>query len=108
MRFARVLGAALWWAGATAGAAAGDLAVVGTGDGLEVLRTVGAAYTADHSETVRVRYQSLLGTAFREVCSTSNSRRGTLSSAMTLWARVGSGGSFTAHISFPFSRNLWP
>ena len=30
---------------------AGDLAVVGTGDGLEVLRAVGAAYTADHPQT---------------------------------------------------------
>jgi len=31
--------------------AAGDLLVVGTGDGLEVLRAVGAAYTADYSDT---------------------------------------------------------
>jgi phosphate transport system substrate-binding protein len=46
-----MLGAALWLVIATAGAGAGDLAVVGTGDGLEVLRAVGAAYTADHPET---------------------------------------------------------
>ena len=29
-----------------------DLAVVGTGDGLEVMRAIGAAYTADHPETI--------------------------------------------------------
>jgi len=50
MNLVRVFGAAVWLAGA-ASATAGDLAVVGTGDGLEVLRAVGAAYTADHSET---------------------------------------------------------
>lgn len=54
MRFVRVFGAALWLASAAGSAAAGDLAVVGTGDGLEVLRAVGAAYTADHSETIVV------------------------------------------------------
>jgi phosphate transport system substrate-binding protein len=47
----RVLGAALWLAGAAGSTAASDLAVVGTGDGLEVLRAVGSAYTADNSET---------------------------------------------------------
>ena len=41
---------ALLAAGATV-STAGDLAVVGTGDGLEVLRAVGAAYTADHPDT---------------------------------------------------------
>jgi phosphate transport system substrate-binding protein len=30
---------------------AGDLAVVGTGDGIDLLRAVGAAYTAEHPET---------------------------------------------------------
>ena len=51
MGLVRVFGAALWLVGAATGAGAGDLAVVGTGDGLEVLRAVGAAYTADHPET---------------------------------------------------------
>src|SRR3954449_12283225 len=32
-------------------AEAGDLAVVGTGDGIDLLRAVGAAYTAEHPET---------------------------------------------------------
>jgi ABC-type phosphate transport system substrate-binding protein len=41
----------LLFASATGNGAAADLAVVGTGDGLEVLRAVGAAYTADHPET---------------------------------------------------------
>jgi phosphate transport system substrate-binding protein len=35
-----------------ASAFAGDLAVPGTGDGLDILRAVGAAYTADRPETV--------------------------------------------------------
>jgi phosphate transport system substrate-binding protein len=35
----------------SAASAAGDLLVVGTGDGMEVLRAVGAAYTADYSDT---------------------------------------------------------
>src|SRR6201991_2000762 len=30
---------------------AGDLSVVGTGDGIDLLRALGAAYTADHPET---------------------------------------------------------
>src|SRR5687767_4671786 len=30
---------------------AGDLAVVGTGDGSDLLRALGAAYTADHPDT---------------------------------------------------------
>ena len=45
-----LLAAVLLTAGATV-STAGDLAVVGTGDGLEVLRAVGAAYTADHPQT---------------------------------------------------------
>jgi phosphate transport system substrate-binding protein len=48
----RVLGAALCFMSVVTGAAPDDLAVVGTGDGLEILRAVGAIYTADHSETV--------------------------------------------------------
>src|SRR5205814_3719281 len=32
-------------------AEAGDLSVVGTGDGIDLLRALGAAYTADHPET---------------------------------------------------------
>jgi phosphate transport system substrate-binding protein len=51
MSLVRVVGAALWLAGIAGSAGAGDLAVVGTGDGLEVLRAVGAAYTADNPET---------------------------------------------------------
>ena len=35
----------------SAAAQAGDLSVVGTGDGIDLLRAVGAAYTADHPET---------------------------------------------------------
>jgi phosphate transport system substrate-binding protein len=31
---------------------AGELAVVGTGDGIELLKVLGAAYTADHPQTV--------------------------------------------------------
>ena len=34
-----------------ASARAGDLAVVGTGDGIDLLRALGAAYMADHPET---------------------------------------------------------
>jgi phosphate transport system substrate-binding protein len=34
-----------------AAAQAGDLSVVGTGDGIDLLRALGAAYTADHPET---------------------------------------------------------
>jgi len=47
----RQLLAVLCLVGATTSAAAADLAVVGTGDGMDVLRAVGAAYTADHPET---------------------------------------------------------
>lgn len=50
MRFVRAL-FALWLLAAPAVAADNDLAVVGTGDGLEVLRAVGAAYTADNPGT---------------------------------------------------------
>jgi len=35
----------------SAAAQAGDLSVVGTGDGIDLLRALGAAYTADHPET---------------------------------------------------------
>jgi len=48
--FRQLLGV-LCLVGATTSAAAADLAVVGTGDGMDVLRAVGAAYTADHPET---------------------------------------------------------
>jgi len=48
---ARTFGAALWLVAVAGSAAASDLTVVGTGDGLEVLRSVGAAYTADHPQT---------------------------------------------------------
>jgi len=34
-----------------ANAQAGDLSVVGTGDGIDLLRALGAAYTADHPDT---------------------------------------------------------
>jgi phosphate transport system substrate-binding protein len=51
MRFVGLVSAVLWLAGAAGNAGAGDIAVVGTGDGLEVLRAVGSAYTADHPET---------------------------------------------------------
>lgn len=37
--------------GMCAAAQAGDLSVVGTGDGIDLLRALGAAYTADHPET---------------------------------------------------------
>ena len=37
--------------GLSATAHAGDLSVVGTGDGIDLLRALGAAYTADHPET---------------------------------------------------------
>lgn len=37
--------------GLYATAHAGDLSVVGTGDGIDLLRALGAAYTADHPET---------------------------------------------------------
>ena len=50
MGFRQLLGV-LCLVGATTSAAAADLAVVGTGDGMDVLRAVGAAYTADHPET---------------------------------------------------------
>src|SRR5436853_7819220 len=35
----------------SANAQAGDLSVVGTGDGIDLLRALGAAYTADHPDT---------------------------------------------------------
>ena len=35
----------------TANVQAGDLSVVGTGDGIDLLRALGAAYTADHPDT---------------------------------------------------------
>ena len=35
----------------SASAQAGDLSVVGTGDGIDLLRALGAAYTADHPDT---------------------------------------------------------
>src|SRR2546421_7271389 len=35
----------------SANAEAGDLSVVGTGDGIDLLRALGAAYTADHPDT---------------------------------------------------------
>lgn len=50
MRFAYIVGAALSICNVT-GALAGDIVVVGTGDGMEVLRAVGSAYTADHPQT---------------------------------------------------------
>jgi phosphate transport system substrate-binding protein len=34
----------------SAGARAADLSVVGTGDGIDLLRALGAAYTADHPD----------------------------------------------------------
>ena len=37
--------------GLCSGAAAGDLSVVGTGDGIDLLRALGAAYSADHPDT---------------------------------------------------------
>jgi phosphate transport system substrate-binding protein len=37
--------------GLCSGARAGDLSVVGTGDGIDLLRALGAAYTADHPDT---------------------------------------------------------
>lgn len=52
MGIVRVLGAVACLVQASTLVAAGDLAIVGTGDGLEVLRAVGAAYTADHPDTV--------------------------------------------------------
>lgn len=52
MSVVRILGTAACIFQIATGAAASNLAVVGTGDGLEVLRAVGAAYTADHPETV--------------------------------------------------------
>jgi phosphate transport system substrate-binding protein len=50
MRLACMVGATLLVWNAT-GAIATDIVVVGTGDGMEVLRAVGAAYTADHPQT---------------------------------------------------------
>jgi phosphate transport system substrate-binding protein len=48
----RLIGAILGLTVLGASAFAGDLAVPGTGDGLDILRAVGAAYTADHPGTV--------------------------------------------------------
>jgi phosphate transport system substrate-binding protein len=50
MRLACMVGAALLVCNATS-AIASDIVVVGTGDGMEVLRAVGAAYTADHPQS---------------------------------------------------------
>lgn len=43
------LAAAVLWAAASAAAAA-DLTIVGTGDGIEMLQAVGAAFNAEHSD----------------------------------------------------------
>jgi phosphate transport system substrate-binding protein len=50
MRLPCIVGAALLVCNAT-GAIASDIVVVGTGDGMEVLRAVGSAYTADHPQS---------------------------------------------------------
>jgi len=50
MRLPCMVGAALLVCNA-AGAIASDIVVVGTGDGMEVLRAVGSAYTADHPQS---------------------------------------------------------
>src|SRR5438270_4419530 len=47
----RLLAAPLAGLCLTATAQAGDLSVVGTGDGIDLLRALGAAYTADHPDT---------------------------------------------------------
>ena len=47
----RLLAAPVVVIGLTASAIAGDLAVVGTGDGIDLLRALGAAYAADHPDT---------------------------------------------------------
>src|SRR5262245_46475134 len=47
-----ICAAALAVSTAWTGAAAGELPVVGTGDGIEVLRVLGAAYTADNPQTI--------------------------------------------------------
>ena len=51
MKVVQLACVAVWVAFAPTVAAAADLAVVGTGDGLEMLRAVGAAFTVDHPET---------------------------------------------------------
>jgi phosphate transport system substrate-binding protein len=48
----RLIGAILGLIVLGASAVAGDLVVPGTGDGLDILRAVGAAYTADYPQTV--------------------------------------------------------
>lgn len=49
----RVIGAAaLAMSASWSSAAAGELPVVGTGDGIEVLRVLGAAYSADNPQTI--------------------------------------------------------
>src|SRR5262245_9875847 len=52
MTCTRVIGAAAALVAAWSSAAAGELPVVGTGDGIEVLRVLGAAYTADNPQTI--------------------------------------------------------
>src|SRR5438270_13738818 len=47
----RLLAAPLAGLCLTATAQAGDLSVVGTCDGIDLLRALGAAYTADHPDT---------------------------------------------------------
>ena len=47
----RLLAAPLAAVCLTANVQAGDLSVVGTGDGIDLLRALGAAYTADHPDT---------------------------------------------------------
>jgi phosphate transport system substrate-binding protein len=48
----RLMGVLLGLLGLTGSALAGDLVVPGTGDGLDILRVVGAAFTADNPETI--------------------------------------------------------
>jgi phosphate transport system substrate-binding protein len=52
MRVFRLTGALLGLPAFATGALAGDLVVAGTGDGLDIMRVVAAAYTADHPETL--------------------------------------------------------
>ncbi|MCP8940581.1 substrate-binding domain-containing protein [Alsobacter sp. SYSU M60028] len=53
-RLSEIVGAgvAIAFAGHAAGAMAGTLTIPGTGDGIEILNAVGAAYTADNPNTV--------------------------------------------------------
>lgn len=84
----RAFGAAVWLIGAAGSATAADLAVVGTGDGLEVLRAVGAAYTADHTGTAVIVPPSVHSSGGIAAVRTGTAQLGRIARPLTLEERA--------------------